>query len=37
MPLSSPADVDVERFQVFQDVGALPAMVTPVVDPEGGP
>ena len=35
VPLSSQADVDVELFQVFQDVGALPAMVTPVGDPEG--
>ena len=37
VPLSAPSDVDVELFQVFQDVGAMPAMVTPVVDPEGGP
>ena len=35
-PLSTQADVDVELCQVFQDVGALPEMVTPVGDPEGG-
>ena len=37
VPISVQADVDVELCQVFQDVGALPAMVTPVGDPEGGP
>ena len=37
VPLSLQAEEDVELFQVFQDVGALPAMVTPVGDPEGGP
>ena len=35
-PLSTQADVDVELCRVFQDVGALPEMVTPVGDPEGG-
>ena len=35
-PLSAPADVDVELGRVFQDVGTLPEMVTPVSDPEGG-
>ena len=35
-PLSAQADVDIELCQVFQDVGALPEMVTPVGDPEGG-
>ena len=34
--LSAQADVDIELCQVFQDVGALPEMVTPVGDPEGG-
>ena len=28
-PLSAQADVDVELVQVFEDVGTLPAMVTP--------
>ena len=37
VPLSSPSGVDTELAQVFQDVGVLPAMVTPVVDPQGGP
>ena len=36
VPLSTQADVDVELGRVFQDVGALPEMVTPVGDPEGG-
>ena len=36
VPLSAQADVDIELCQVFQDVGALPEMVTPVGDPEGG-
>ena len=36
VPLSLQAEEDVELLQVFQDVGALPAMVTPVGDPEGG-
>ena len=35
-PLSARVDVDIELCQVFQDVGALPEMVTPVGDPEGG-
>ena len=35
-PLSAQADVDIELCQVFQDVGALPEMVTPIGDPEGG-
>ena len=35
-PLSAQADVDIELCQVSQDVGALPEMVTPVGDPEGG-
>ena len=34
-PLSTQADVDVELGRVFEDVGTLPAMVTPVSDPEG--
>ena len=33
-PLS--ADVDIELGRVFEDVGTLPAMVTPVCDLEGG-
>ena len=36
VPLSAPLGVDMELAHVFQDVGVLPAMVTPVVDPEGG-
>ena len=36
VPLSLQVQEDVELFQVFQDVGTLPAMVTPVGDPEGG-
>ena len=35
-PLSTQADGDVELGRVFEDVGTLPAMVTPVSDPEGG-
>ena len=34
--LSTQADVDVELCRVFQDVGTLPEMVTPIADPEGG-
>ena len=34
-PLSAQADVDVELGRVFEDVGTLPAMMTPVSDPEG--
>ena len=36
MPLSAPSGVDMELAHVFLEVGVLPAMVTPVVDPEGG-
>ena len=36
VPLSAPSGVDMELPHVFQEVGVLPAMVTPVVDPEGG-
>ena len=35
-PLSSQADVDIDLDQVFDDVGSLPAMVTPVCDLHGG-
>ena len=35
-PLSAQAEVDIELAQVFEDVGTLPAMVTPVCDIEGG-
>ena len=35
-PLSTQADVDIELGPVFEDVGTLPSMVTPVSDPEGG-
>ena len=35
-PLSAQANVDVEIGRVFEDVGTLPAMVTPVSDNEGG-
>ena len=35
-PLSAQADVDVELDRVFENVGTLPAMVTPMSDPEGG-
>ena len=34
-PLSTQADVDVELGRVFEDVGTLPEMVTPVSDPRG--
>ena len=30
------AEVDIELAKVFEDVGTLPAMVTPVCDPAGG-
>ena len=30
------ADVDINLVRVFKDVGTLPAMVTPLSDPEGG-
>ena len=36
VPLSAPSGLDMELAHVFQDVGVLPAMVTPIVDPEGG-
>ena len=36
VPLSAQADVDVKLCQVFQDVGALPAMVTPLETRRGG-
>ena len=35
-PLSTQADVDVELCRVFQDVGTLPEMVTPLVTQRGG-
>ena len=35
VPLSTPSGVDMELAQVFLEVGVLPAMVTPVVEPEG--
>ena len=35
-PLSAQADVDIDLVRVFEDVGTLPAMVTPLSDPEGG-
>ena len=35
VPLSTPLGVDMELVQVFLEVGVLPAMVTPVVVPEG--
>ena len=34
--LSAQADVDIDLVRVFEDVGTLPAMVTPLSDPEGG-
>ena len=34
-PLPAQAEVDFELAQVLADVGTLPAMVTPVRDPEG--
>ena len=36
VPLSTPSGVDMELAHVFQEVGVLPAMVTPFVYPEGG-
>ena len=36
VPLSVPSGVDMELAHVFQEVSVLPAMVTPVVDPDGG-
>ena len=36
VPLSAQADVDIDRGLVFEDVGSLPAMVTPVCDPDEG-
>ena len=35
MPLSAPSSIDMELAHVFLEVGVLPAMVTPVVEPEG--
>ena len=35
-PRSSQADVDSDLVRIFEDAGALPAMVTPLSDPEGG-
>ena len=35
VPLSAPSGVDMELAHVFLEVGVLPAMVTPVVEPEG--
>ena len=35
MPLSAPSGVDMELAHVVLDIGVLPAMVTPVVEPEG--
>ena len=35
-PLPAQAEVDIELGQVFEDVGTLLAMVTPVRDSEGG-
>ena len=32
---SAQADVDIDLVWVFEDVGTLPAMVTPLSDPEG--
>ena len=36
MPLSPTLDADVEVTQVLLEVGVLPAMVTPIVDPAVG-
>ena len=36
VPLSAPSGVDMELAHVFQEICVLPAMVTPVEDPEGG-
>ena len=35
VPLPVPSGVDMELAQIFLEVGVLPAMVTPVVEPEG--
>ena len=35
VPLPAPSGVDMELAQIFLEVGVLPAMVTPVVEPEG--
>ena len=35
-PLSTQADVDIDLVRVFEDDGTLPAMVTPLSDPEWG-
>ena len=35
-PRSAQADVDIDLVRVIEDVGTLPAMVTPLSDPEGG-
>ena len=37
VPLPAPAGVDMELEHVFLEVGVLPAMVTPVVEPGGSP
>ena len=34
-PLPAPSGVDMELAHVFLEVGVLPAMVTPIVEPEG--
>ena len=35
VPLSTSSGVDLELTRVFLEVGVLPVMVTPIVDPEG--
>ena len=35
VPLSVPSGVDMELAHVFLEIGVLPAMVTPIVEPEG--
>ena len=35
VPMPAPAGVDMELEHVFLEVGVLPAMVTPIVEPEG--
>ena len=35
VPLPAPSGIDMELAHVFLEVGVLPAMVTPVVEPEG--
>ena len=35
VPMPAPAGIDIELEHVFLEVGVLPAMVTPVVEPEG--